>query len=117
MSIPISTTTIRVLRPAATDEPYETPSAATVIASGIRAQISTSRGTEAPSGGDQEVVHFRLSCDPTDISHGDRIEDEVTGEVYDVQWARLRIGLGLNHIEAGLRQVAGVTSIPKLVIR
>lgn len=113
MSLPINTTTIRVLRPDPTDEPYEEKGVGTTVASGVRAHISTTRGDEEPSGGDQEVVFFRLSCDPVDIHHADRIEDESTGEAYDVQWARLRRGLGLDHVEAGLRQVEGIASGPR----
>lgn len=115
MSIPIHTTTITVLRPNAADEPYETPAGASVaVATGVRAHISTSRGDEATAGGDQEVVFFRMSCDPipadVGLDHFDQIQDEATGELYEVVWARYRRGLGLEHHEAGLRQVAGVTS-------
>lgn len=113
MTIPIQTTTISVIRPNAADEPYETPGATSTIASGIRAHISTSRGDEADVGGDQEVVIFRLSCDPTDVAHRDQIRDEATGDVYEVEWARLRRGFGLDHVEAGLRQVEGVVSRPE----
>lgn len=113
MSLPINTTTIRVLRSNPADEPYEDAGPGTIVAVGVRAHISTSRGDEEPSGGDQEVVHFRLSCDPVDLHHSDRIEDESTGEAYDVQWARLRRGLGLDHVEAGLRQVEGIASGPR----
>lgn len=113
MTIPIATTTISVLRttPNELDEPGD-PQTPVIVASGIRAHISTSRGREAPAGGDQEVVEFRLSCDPieVDLTHFDQVQDEATGDVYLVAWARLRRGLGLDHHEAGLRQVAGVSS-------
>lgn len=112
--LPISTTTIAVLRPNPADEPYETPGAPSTVASGIRAHISTSRGDETTTGGDQEVVYFRLDCDPFagTIDHGDQIVDLGTDEVYEVLWSRLRRGLGLDHHEAGLKQVAGVRSAP-----
>lgn len=111
--IPFATTTITVRRPAPTDEPYETPGPTSVVASGVRAHISTSRGSENVVGGDQEVVYFRLTCDPVDLDHADFVDDEATGLVYDCEWARLRRGLGLDHVEAGLRQVEGVVSSPE----
>lgn len=110
MAVPVATTTIAVLRvpfdPAR--DPYDAKPAAEVIASGLRAHISTPRGREQIAGGSQEVVEFRLSCDPVDLRHTDQVRDEQTDAVYDVTWARVRRGLGLDHIEAGLKQVAGV---------
>lgn len=110
MSIPVATTSIRILRPAGADEPYETPGTPTVVATGVRAHISTSRGTENVAGGSQEIVYFRMSCDPVDLQHQDRVEDEATGLIYNVEWARLRRGLGLDHVEAGMKQVEGAIS-------
>ena len=110
MSIPLATTQISVLRVAADParDPYDAKPAAAVIASGIRAHISTPNGREQTAGGSQEVVEFRLSCDPVDLRHTDQVQDEATGAVYEVTWARAREGLGLDHVEAGLKQVAGV---------
>lgn len=111
--LPIATTSIAVIRPNPSDEPFETPGAPSTVATGVRAVISASRGDEAPSGG-QEVVYFRLDCDPipAGIDHGDQIQDLPTGAVYEVLWARLVRGLGLDHHEAGLKQVDGVRSGP-----
>lgn len=111
--IPLSTTTITIQRADPADEPYEDESPRTTVASGVKAHISTSRGSEAVVGGDQEVVYFRLTCDPCDLKHTDQVTDDVTGLVYDVEWARLRRGLGMDHVEAGLRQVEGVVSTPQ----
>jgi hypothetical protein len=108
--IPFSTTTITVKRPAPTDEPYETPGAPSTVASGIRAHISQGRGAENVVGGDQEVVFHRLTCDPCNLDNADAVIDDATGLVYEVEWARLRRGLGLDHMEAGLRQVEGVAA-------
>ena len=110
MSALLHTTTIGVLRISADParDPYDAKPAAEVIASGIRAHISTPRGREQTAGGSQEVVEFRLSCDPVDLRHTDEVQDEQTGALYEVTWARVRQGLGLDHIEAGLKQVAGV---------
>ena len=110
MSVPLHTTTIAVLRVPADParDPYDAKPAADVVASSIRAHISTPRGREQTAGGSQEVVEFRLSCDPVDLRHTDQVQDEQTNALYEVTWARVRQGLGLDHIEAGLKQVAGI---------
>lgn len=113
--IPIFTTTIRIERPTHDPDvdPLESQGAPVVVATGVRAHISTSRGREAPAGGgSQEIVYFRLSCDTVDLSRYDTVIDEKTGEVYDVEWARERLGFGLEHIQAGLKQISGVDSHP-----
>ena len=111
MSVPLHTTTIAVLRVPADSarDPYGAQPAAEVIASGIRAHISTPRGREQTAGGSQEVVEFRLSCDPVDLRHTDRVRDEQADALYEVTWARTRKGLGLDHVEAGLKQVTGAS--------
>ena len=110
MSIPLATTQISVLRVAANParDPYDAKPAPAVLASGIRAHISTPNGREQTAGGSQEVVEFRLACDLVDLRHTDQVQDEATGAVYEVTWAHARQGLGLDHTEAGLKQVAGV---------
>lgn len=109
--IHVATTTIRVLRVPAdpTRDPLDPqPSAAQVVA-GVRAVISSPNGRATlNSGGVQEVVEFHLSSDPCDVEGTDLVEDESTGLVYQVTWARLREGMGLDHMEGGLRQVAGL---------
>lgn len=112
MSIPLATTTITVWRipvnsGADLRDPTDAQPAHERIASGVRAQISSPFGRERNQGGVQEVVEFSLSCDPTDMSNLDRIEDDATGEMYEVVWARQRVGLGLDHTRAGLKQVTG----------
>lgn len=113
MSIPFNTSRISVIRPNPADEPYEPAGEPAVVVSGIRAVISRATGAEAVVGGDQEIVHWKLDCDPCDINHHDQVRDDDTGDVYQVVWARLRRGLGLDHVEAGLRQVEGVASTPR----
>lgn len=112
MSIPYATTTIRVWRPADDSAPYEEPAPPTLVAENIRAHISTSAGRDQPLG-DVEVVQFRLSADPVDLDYHDQVEDERTGEVFDVVWVRRRVGLGMDHVQAGLRRVEGMTSRPR----
>jgi hypothetical protein len=117
MTIPLATTTIRVLRIAADAhrDPTDAAPVATVIASNIRAQISSPFGRERNMGGTQEVVEFSLSCDPVDLDNLDQVEDQTTGERYEVVWARQRVGFNLDHTRAGLKQVAGVSSSRRLV--
>lgn len=112
MPVPLHTTTISVLRVPAdsTRDPYDPQPAPTVVASGVRAHISSPRGREQTAGGSQEVVEFRLTCDPVDLRHTDQVQDEQTGAVYDVTWARSREGVGLDQTQAGLQQVTGVVS-------
>ena len=109
MAIPFATTTIAVLRAGAgaSDDPYDPQPERETVASGVRAHISTSTGYEQTQGGSQSIGDFRVTCDPTDIRHTDRIVDEVTGEEFDVEWATPRRGLGLDHTFAGLKQVKG----------
>lgn len=116
--IPTATTTVRVLRwpPPAEDAevvgPYEDRTAGEtveqeVVVEGVRAHISTGAGAQRPQGqGTQEIVIFRMACDPCDVQHGDTVED-AAGEQYEVVWARRRRGLGLDHMQVGMRQVSG----------
>lgn len=110
--IPISTTTISVLRVPADPlrDPYDPEPAAEVVERGVRANIASPNGRERIVGGDQEIIEFRLNCDPVDLRHTDRVEDEKTGEIYEVRWAHPRIGFGRDHMTAGLRQVTGIVS-------
>lgn len=91
------------------EDPTEASESGEVIATGVRAQISSPSGRERVIGGSQEIVEFSLSCDPTDLTHLDRVLDDTTGKVYEVMWATQRIGFGLEHTRAGLRAVEGVT--------
>lgn len=118
--IPVATTTIAVLRVPADParDPEDAQPDAVEVATGIRAHISTSRGREVVEGAStQEIVDFRLSCDSTDIEKDDQVRDEQTGEVYEVTWARARRGLGLDHTQAGLKQVAGSVARPRMAAR
>ena len=120
--IPVATTTIAVLRVPEDDhevrDPEDVQPDPVEIATGIPAHISTSRGREEREGAStQEIVDFRLSCNVTDLTADDRVRDEATGEVYEVTWARERRGLGLDHTEAGLRQVTGNLPVAGRAVR
>lgn len=110
--IPLATTTITVQRTAllATADPYDAVTAAPeTVASGVRAHLSAPGGFETQGGQSaQEDVTWRLSCDPCEINSECVVVDDTTGDTFEIEWARLRTGLGLDHVEAGLRQVSGV---------
>lgn len=110
MTIPLATTKISILRVSGgSADPYDAQPAASVVASGIRAHISTSSGTETLAGGSQEVTEFRLAADPCALDHLDVVLDEVTSERYSVVWTRRRPGIipALDHVQAGLKRVEG----------
>lgn len=107
--IPLSTTTITVLRVADADEyaePYQGDDTTrrTVQATGIRAVIDRPGGNEQLAGGEQAVWDFGLVCDPTDLRYTDTVQDESTGIVYRVVWVMTYMA---DHVEAGLRVVQG----------
>lgn len=111
MSIPIATTTIAVVRgadPSNTD-PWDPVSPGTTVASGVRAVIDAPSGSEAGPG-DTETILFTLFCDTADVKFSDSVRDEQTGETYRVVWAKhvpAPPGVGLDHVQAGLKQVSG----------
>lgn len=110
MSIPVAQTTITVLRPAgaAQDQWDRDPTAVpATIASHVRAVIVLPSGNELQGGGTQEDVRAALRCDPCDVQHTDRVLDETTSLTWEVVWARLRPGFGLDHIAGQLRMVTG----------
>lgn len=114
MAIPLATTTISVLRVAADPDrdPYAPTPDPETVASGVRAHLSLGLGSETTAGGSQEVVNWRLACDPFDggLHHLDQVLNEQSGSTYEVVFAETREGMGMDHFQAGLRQVTGVTS-------
>lgn len=108
MAIPVSTTTITVRRPAADVDPLEYESLTTVYEH-IRARIGAPSGSDRNVGGDQTVIDAVLWCDTIDLHHEDVIEDENTGDTYEIRWSRRQNGLGLDHLKAGLLTVEGAS--------
>lgn len=100
MSIPIHTTLITVKRATAADA-FDR-AAPVEIANGIRAHIGSPGGTENVTAGSSSLVTAHLSCDPTDLAHGDVVVDESTGLTYEVTWVAQRRGFGLDHTSADL---------------
>lgn len=120
MSIAIATTRIDVVRPASPptedpygdgyDEPADRDDSETTVATGVRATISPAgRGTTgSSSGGQMEVVEFKLTADPCDLTHLDVVVDATTAERYEVLWSLTTPGVaGLGHTVAGLRTITG----------
>lgn len=106
MAIPLATTTITVLRSDqdGTRDAFDTLTFAE-IATAVRAVIGSESGSETNTSSSSQDVTFRLDCDVCDLRHDDRVSDEQTGDIFEVEWVWLRGGLGLDHLEASLRQV------------
>lgn len=98
----LTTTTVTVTRPTGGD-PYETSSGSTTPATGVAAHISAPTGSEVDAGGQLERIDAVLLAEPSlDLRHTDLVTDDATGDLYRVAWLRLRRGLGLEHLKAGL---------------
>lgn len=108
--LPITTTTVNIERPSTlTGDPTDEPDV-TVIATVVDATIGAPSGAERVAGGQQTVVTDVLHVPPgTDIEHFDIVTDNVTGDRFAVEWVRRRVGLGLDHVKAGLRQTSGAS--------
>lgn len=115
MTLPMATTTIDVLRLASADmyaDPYANPKAVdnrrTVVASGVRAVMSTPSGGEQQAGGEQSTIIRKFDCDVCDITYLDLIKDNTTGIVYEVQWVAEHNGFGLDHMSGKATKVSGL---------
>lgn len=96
------TTTVKVEEPSWPSGRSEPP---TWTERGRRAgHVSAPSGREA---GTTEQVDAVVLCEPITFSHEARITDLTTLEVWDVAWIRQRIGLGLDHTQAGVRRSKG----------
>lgn len=121
MAIPVATTRISVERKRAQTagqpvdrDPWEDgypgdqPEEWETVASGVRAVVSVGTGRTVGPGAAQRV-EFSLQCDPTDLRHLDRVRDETTGDLYEVEWAMTSPGVAglLGSTRAGLSQREG----------
>lgn len=106
--IPLATTTVAVWRlPADPDrDGYDTPPARQQVKLGLRAHIGSPSGRHSIADG-RTVTTFRLDTDPFDFAIDDQIQDESTGEVYMLAWARKRVALGLDHVEGAMYLIEG----------
>jgi hypothetical protein len=120
VSIAIATTRITVERPArpATEDPYgegyddpaDRDDTKALVIDGHRATISPAGAgiVGNTSGGESEVMQYRLTCDPCPMSYLDVVTDERTGQEFEVLWAIESPGVaGLGHVAAGLRTIKG----------
>lgn len=104
--ITLATTTVTV-QTGSEDEPGEGITW-TTGARHVRAHFSTPSGSElARPGGGMTTITATALLDPCTVSHTDRLVDDQTGEVWQVEWCRTRRGLGLDHVEAGVKRVEG----------
>ncbi len=107
--IPLSTTTISVLRiktAGVYDEPYGDagPETRDIAEEAVPAVIDAPGGDTQIAGGVQAIGTFRLICDPADITFRDWIRDDLTGRIYRIRWVHTYPG---DHVEAGLESVEG----------
>lgn len=108
MSLPISNTTISVMRSVSTDDslPIDSPA---VLASHIAAVIRPkSSGREDQVGGSKALSTYLLNADTNDLRHTDLVLDESSQQLFDVIFAVYRAGLGLDHMYAELQLVQGM---------
>ena len=106
--IPLSTTTIAVLRlkeGVEYDEPYggAEPHNRDTIATGVRAVIDNPGGRVQLEGGQQAIAQYGLKCDPTDLRILDLVQEERTGRVFRIDW----LIAYPEHVEALLRDTEG----------
>lgn len=106
--IPLSTTTISVLRlPGVNsyDEPYAGPVELhrTAAATGVPAVIDHPAGGTQVAGGVQAIEDYQLVCDAVEVGYLDLIRDDTTGRIYRITWLMAYP----EHVEAGLRKVEG----------
>jgi len=110
MGLPLTTCRINVLRSDPSidpmvDSPYLTK------ATGIPAVLHTDTGFENRGGGTQAELTARLDIPSSvDLQRYDRVYDQSTGETWEVDWVRKRVGLGLDHKEAGLHAIEGAVN-------
>ena len=106
----IDTTTVTIVRPDASGDPYEAATTITV-ATGVRAHISAPSGNDLAIGGDKEVISAVAYLPAgTTVTRADQITDDQTGDTYTVAWSHARRGLGLDHVQLGLRAVEGAAN-------
>ena len=119
MSVPLATTTVTIWRKDAeieeTRDPWEDgysddpplDNAFAILDEGIRAVISVGGGTysgRTVGPGDSESVVYTLLADPCDLQYLDEVEDEYTGDRYQVSWVVNSPGIDgdLASVKAGL---------------
>lgn len=108
MTLPLTTTTVTVLRPPSDVDGLEAPEY-TVVVERVAARVAgaSASGSHAV-GGRQETSSARLYVDRNvDLRRQDRIVDDATGAVWEVTGVKTRTGLGLDHTAAALQSSRG----------
>jgi len=108
MPVPVATTTVAVYAMVEA-EPGE--GRVRSLRATVPGHVSSPTGTEAQApGGGGETVDAVILCNPVDgMAHTDQCET-AEGDVYEVVWVRRRVGLGLDHMRAGVRRVTGTVA-------
>ena len=109
--IPLSTTTISVLRIKPGDE-YDDPYSGSgepdrdVVVSGVRAVIDQPGGRIELEGGQQNIIDYGLKCDLVTggLKHTDWVKDDYTSRTFRIVWF---IEYPNDHIEALMRDTEG----------
>ena len=105
--IAVATTTVTV-RTITEAEPGEGRTVAST-ARNVRAHFSAVSGGESTTpGGGSSTLSGTALLDPCTVAHTDQLVDENTGEVWEVQTARLHRGVGLDHMRCAVKLVTGV---------
>lgn len=120
MGIPLATTTLQVLRQtelipeidADSETDYSSSMAGwSTVARDVRAVIKAPQGQrQYGSGGELERVTFKFDCDPLPDGQAIMGDDQLIdgfGQVYIVDWARQRSGLGISFVEGEVYQQRG----------
>lgn len=106
--LPLAVTTVDLYRPTLGDA--DEPAARSAYRQGLRAVLHSQGGGESVGHGQSEQVQGQLDLDlDPGLKHWDQVYDRSTQQWWEVTWVRVRVGLGLDHVEAGLRAVQGVS--------
>ncbi|HEY1119888.1 MAG TPA: hypothetical protein VGE43_19390 [Acidimicrobiales bacterium] len=105
LPLPTTTVTFWTLTEA---EPGEGRSAA-VLSGSVPAHIGRPTGTEtmAPGGGSSTVDAVCWSTVVEGVTAGDQVENDTTGEVWEIVAVFTQRGLGLDHTRCELRATTG----------
>ena len=107
--IPVATTAVTVSRPDGTADAYETATL-TVVASRVRAVVSSPRASDVRVGGRTEIVDAVVHVDyGVDVKRGDLLTDHRTGIDYTVEAVTRRPEL-IGYLRLLVRVVTGASS-------
>jgi hypothetical protein len=108
MSLPFTTTTVTVQRPANTLQDSRVEPAWTVVANGVPCVLAGVSGSEL--GRTQVSKNAAARFQPgTDVRSYDRLVDENTGDVFEAGMVQTRRGFGLDHVAVELHVTIGAT--------